>query len=175
MRCALVSFVLFGVVVLGGAYLFARYARGYLAPIALWPMAVIFFFVLNSFRMRFELVGPLSPYSVDFSKPLEATMTFIWFGGFYLVMASADRLHLTRSSGRRRRSSSLSSIAPPSGARRIEEPDMFRICASAPPPSCHAVGSCDSLRTCSTRASPPAGLLGKGPGVRPDPNVPRDI
>jgi hypothetical protein len=83
----LVSFVLFGVMVLGCAYLFARYARGYLAPIAVWPLAVIFFFVLNAFRMRFELVGPLSPYSVDFSKPLEATMTFIWFGGFYLVMA----------------------------------------------------------------------------------------
>jgi hypothetical protein len=121
-----VSFVLFGLAVLGGAYLFARYARGYLAPIAIWPVAVIFFFVLNSFRMRFELVGPLSPYSVDFSKVLDATMTFVWFGGFYLVMGL---LIFCAYSIFWAPASILFAIIYRStvGREKIEEPDMFRI------------------------------------------------
>jgi hypothetical protein len=121
-----VSFVLFGMAVLGGAYLFARYARGYLAPVAIWPVAVIFFFVLNAFRMRFELVGPLSPYSVDFSKVLDATMTFIWFGGFYLVMGL---LIFCAYSMFWAPAAIVFGIIYRStfGREKVEEPEMFRI------------------------------------------------
>jgi hypothetical protein len=82
-----VTFTLLAVAVLGGAYLYARYARGYLMPILLAPAGFVLFYVLNSFRMRFELQGPLSERGVDFSDPGEAIMTFIWFGMFYVVMA----------------------------------------------------------------------------------------
>ena len=83
----LVTWLLLGAAALGGAYLYARYARGYLIPVVVWPLALVTFYALNAFRMRFELVGPLSPRSVDFSNPLEAIATFVWFGSFYVVMA----------------------------------------------------------------------------------------
>ena len=76
------SFVLLGLALLGAAYLFARYARGYWVPLLLAPLGGVIFYVLNSFRMRFELVGPLRDRVVDFSDPAEALMTFIWFGMF---------------------------------------------------------------------------------------------
>lgn len=82
-----VTFALLGLAVLGGAYLYARYARGYLMPILLAPVGLAIFWVLNTFRMRFELQGPLSERGVDFTDPGEAFMTVVWFSMFYLVMA----------------------------------------------------------------------------------------
>jgi hypothetical protein len=121
-----VSFVLFGLAVLAGAYLYARYARGYLMPIVLTPVAIPVFFVLNTFRTRFELQGPLSERGVDFADPGQAIMTFVWFVMFYIVM-----IFLTISAyaifwGP---ASIVVSIVYRStiGRTRVEEPEMYRV------------------------------------------------
>jgi hypothetical protein len=49
-----ISWVLFAAAVLGGAYLFARYARGYFFPIIMFPMALVSFYGLNTFRIRLD-------------------------------------------------------------------------------------------------------------------------
>lgn len=83
----MVTWILLGLMILGTAYLYARYARGYLIPVVVTPAGVVMFFALNSFRMRFELVGPLSDRGVDWSVVSEVLMTLIWFAMFYAVMA----------------------------------------------------------------------------------------
>jgi hypothetical protein len=120
------TFVLLGAAVLGGAFLYARYARGYLMPVVLAPTGLVVFYVLNSFRMRFELEGPLSERGVNFGDPGQAVMTFVWFGMFYLVMviliASAYALLWGPTAV-------LVSIVYRStiGRERIEEPEMYRV------------------------------------------------
>lgn len=122
-----VTWLLLACVVLGGAYLFARYARGaYYLPVILWPLALTAFYALNALRMRFELVGPLSPSSVNFRDPFEAVTTMVWFLCFYWVMAFLIFCAFTLL------------WAPTAivvallyrntvGRQHIEEPDMFRL------------------------------------------------
>lgn len=120
------TWALLGVTVLGAAYLYARYARGYLVPIIVTPLGMITFYILNSFRMRFELVGPLSPHSVDFSNLLEAVMTIIWFIAFYFVMATLVFCAFALLWGPAAIVVSILYRAT-IGRQKIEEPDMFRI------------------------------------------------
>lgn len=82
------TWLLLGLSVLGTAFLFARYARGYVAPIVVWPVAMIGFFVLNKFRMTFEPGGPLSERGVDFGDPWSTLGSLMWFAMFYAVMAT---------------------------------------------------------------------------------------
>lgn len=82
----LVTWILLGLSVLGGAMLYARYARGYLVPVATAPTALIVFYILNSLRVRFELVGPLSDRAVDLSQIGETIMIIVWFLMFYMVI-----------------------------------------------------------------------------------------
>lgn len=122
----LVTLVLFGATVLGAAYLYARYARGYLIPIVVAPTAIVVFYALNSFRMRFELIGPLSDRGVNWSAPDEALMTLIWFGMFYVVMAILIFCAFSLLWGPAAIVVSLfyrSTI----GRERREEPEMYRI------------------------------------------------
>jgi hypothetical protein len=120
------SWILLGVTVLGGAFLFARYARGgYFIPVILWPVALTMFFALNEFRMRFELIGPLSPRSVDFTDLFEAVTTSIWFICFYFVMAvliACAYILLWSPTAIVAALLYRSTI----GRQRIEEPEMFR-------------------------------------------------
>jgi hypothetical protein len=83
-----ITFVLLGVAVFGMAYLYARYARGYIMPIILAPTGFLVFFVLNAFRVRFEVGGPLNDRAVDFTDPGEAVMSLIWFAMFYVVLVT---------------------------------------------------------------------------------------
>lgn len=121
-----VTFALLAVTVLAGAYLYARYARGYLMPIVLAPVGLITFYVLNSFRMRFELQGPLSERGVDFSDFGEAIMTSIWFGMFYLVMAILIFSAFAVLWGPTSIAVSLI-YRNTIGREQIEEPEMYRI------------------------------------------------
>jgi hypothetical protein len=82
-----ITWVLFGLAIVGTAYLFARYARGYFLPIIAGPLGFILFYTLNGLRMRFELIGPLSDRSVDFSQIDEAVMVLAWFAMFYVVFS----------------------------------------------------------------------------------------
>jgi hypothetical protein len=120
------TFVLLGLAVLGGAYLYARYARGYLMPIVLTPAGLIVFYALNGFRMRFELGGPLSERGVTWSDPGQAVMTLIWFGMFYVVMVV---LILSAWAILWGPAAILFSIVYRTtfGRERIEEPEMYRI------------------------------------------------
>jgi hypothetical protein len=120
------TFVLLGLAVLGAAYLYARYARGYLMPILLAPTGLIVFFVLNSFRMRFELQGPLSERGVDFSDPGQALMTVIWFSMFYVVMTILIFSAFAILWGPASLVVSLL-YRNTVGRQRIEEPEMYRI------------------------------------------------
>jgi hypothetical protein len=121
-----VTFILFGCAVLAGAYLYARYARGYWVPVVVTPLALTTFYALNGFRMRFELVGPLSERGVDWSDILGAAATLFWFGVFYCVLvvliASAYALFWGPTS-------IVVALLYRStiGRQRIEEPEMYRI------------------------------------------------
>jgi len=121
-----VTWVLFGLTILGTAYLYARYARGYLMPIVVFPAGIAMFYALNSFRMRFELVGPLSERGVDWSDIGGAIMTLIWFGMFYFVMAVLILCAFAIFWGP---ASIIMSIIYRStiGRDRQEEPEMFRV------------------------------------------------
>ena len=121
-----VTLILFGATVLGAAFLYARYARGYLIPVVVAPTALVTFYALNSFRMRFELVGPLSDRGVDWSAPGEALMTLIWFGMFYVVMAVLIFSAFALLWGP---AAILVSLIYRStiGRERREEPEMYRI------------------------------------------------
>jgi hypothetical protein len=79
------TFVLFGLSVLAGCYLYARYARGYFIPILAGPLGFVTFYILNGFRMRFETIGPLSE-GADYTSPLEAASMLFWFGVLYCAM-----------------------------------------------------------------------------------------
>ncbi len=121
-----VTLVLFGATVLGAAYLYARYARGYLIPIVVAPVGIVTFYALNNFRMRFELVGPLSDRGVDWSAPGEALMTLIWFAMFYVVIAILIFSVFAMFWGP---ASILISLIYRStiGRHRHQEPEMYRI------------------------------------------------
>ncbi len=73
----LVSWVLFFLAVIGGAYFFARFSRGYAEPIILGPIALVTFFVLNTFRLRFDVDSVRIAYGT-IESPLDITTTLIW-------------------------------------------------------------------------------------------------
>ena len=122
----MITWLLLGLAVIGTGYLFARYAEGYVLPLATSVLGFVVFFVLNNLRMTFEPAGPLSERGVDFTDPLEALMTFLWFGMFYVVMAILIYAAFAILWGPTAFVMALiyrSTI----GRRKIEEPEMFRI------------------------------------------------
>ena len=82
-----VTWVLCGLAVLGGAYLFARYATGYVAPILIAPLALITFFTLNTFRLRMD-VESVRIAAADIDGPIEIISTLFWVTGLYVSMAT---------------------------------------------------------------------------------------
>ncbi|MEX1158559.1 MAG: hypothetical protein WEC79_06485 [Thermomicrobiales bacterium] len=84
-----VRYVSLGLVVasvLGAAYLYARYARGYFMPIIAGPIGLVVFYALNGFRMRFDVVGSLWQGGVDWTSPFEVGATLTWFGVEQCIM-----------------------------------------------------------------------------------------
>ncbi len=81
-----VSWILFFAAVIGGAYLFARFQRGYAEPLILGPIAVVLFFVLNTFRLRFDVDSVRIAYG-SIESPLDVTMTLLWIGALWVTMA----------------------------------------------------------------------------------------
>lgn len=82
-----ITWVLFVAAVLGGAFLFARYARGYFGPILVFPTALVMFYLLNTFRIR------LDPESVRIADGpivgvLEHFSTLIWVAGVWAMFAA---------------------------------------------------------------------------------------
>jgi hypothetical protein len=118
--------VLFALAILGTAFLFARYARGYVIPILAGPLGFVMFYILNGLRMRFELIGPLSDGSVDFSQADEAIMVFVWFAMFYVVFSIIVFCAFTAVWGPVAFVVSLL-YRLTIGRERIVEPEMYRI------------------------------------------------
>lgn len=81
-----VTFVLLALSILGAAYLYARYARGYLIPIIAGPIGLVTFYALNGFRMRFDVVGSLWQGGVDWTDPVDLGATLTWFGVEQAIM-----------------------------------------------------------------------------------------
>lgn len=80
-----VSWVLFIAAVLGGAYLFARFSRGYAEPIILGPLAVVSFFVLNTFRLRYDVDSVRIAYGT-IESPIDVFLTLLWVGVLWISM-----------------------------------------------------------------------------------------
>jgi len=81
-----VTLALVGLSVLGAAYLYARYARGYFFPIIAGPVGLVDFYALNGFRMRFDVVGSLWQGGVDWTDPVDVGATLTWFGVEQCIM-----------------------------------------------------------------------------------------
>lgn len=81
-----VSWILFLTAVVGGAYFFARYARGYAEPLLLGPAALVTFFVLNTFRLRFDVDSVRIAYAT-IESPIDIFMTLLWIGALWVTMS----------------------------------------------------------------------------------------
>lgn len=80
-----VSWVLFMAAVIGGAYFFARYSRGLAEPILLGPAALVAFFILNTFRLRFDVDSVrIAEASID--SPLDIGLTLLWISVLIVSM-----------------------------------------------------------------------------------------
>ena len=64
-----ISYVLIVAAVVGTAYLFARYARGYWGPLMVTPIAIALYYFFNAFRLRFD---------VDSVRIADRSVTGLW-------------------------------------------------------------------------------------------------
>lgn len=72
-----VSWILFFVAVIGGAYLFARFSRGYAEPLIFGPVGLVSFFVLNTIRLRYDVDSVRIAYGT-IDSPLDVGLTLMW-------------------------------------------------------------------------------------------------
>lgn len=64
-----ISYILIFGSILGGAYLFARYARGYWGPLVFTPVAIALYYIFNAFRLRLD---------VDSVRIADQNITGLW-------------------------------------------------------------------------------------------------
>ncbi|MEZ4569182.1 MAG: hypothetical protein R2849_02405 [Thermomicrobiales bacterium] len=70
---------------IGGAYLFARFSRGYAEPLILGPLSVISFFILNTIRLRYDVdSGRIAYGAID--SPLDMALTLMWIAVLIISM-----------------------------------------------------------------------------------------
>lgn len=81
-----ISMALFAVAIVGGAYMFARYARGYLGPIIVAPLSLVLFYVFNTFRVRFD-VDSVRIAESEITGVLEIVGVLFWLIGLYATFA----------------------------------------------------------------------------------------
>lgn len=77
-----VSYVLLAASILGTAYLFARYARGYWGPLVATPIAVALYYVFNAFRLRFD-VDSVRIADTTITGFWEIASTLVWIAGLW--------------------------------------------------------------------------------------------
>ncbi|MEZ4520971.1 MAG: hypothetical protein R3A46_04910 [Thermomicrobiales bacterium] len=80
-----VSWILFFGAVIGGAYLFARFSRGYAEPLILGPLSVISFFILNTIRLRYDVDSVRIAYGA-IDSPLDMALTLMWIAVLIISM-----------------------------------------------------------------------------------------
>lgn len=81
-----ITWILIIASVLGGAYLFARYTRSYVEPFLLGPLAVIGFFIINTFRVRLDVESVKIAYGT-IETPVEIVSTLIWIAGLLVSLS----------------------------------------------------------------------------------------
>ncbi len=81
-----VSYMLFGLMVLGTAYLFARYARGYWGPLVATPLALAMYYVFNAFRVRMD-VDSVRIADSSITGVLDIVSTLFWIAGLWTSFA----------------------------------------------------------------------------------------
>ena len=81
-----VSWVLYLTAVVGGAYLFARFARGYAEPLILGPVGLVSFFILNSLRLRYDVDSVRIAYGT-IETPLDVGLTLLWIAALIVSIA----------------------------------------------------------------------------------------
>lgn len=81
-----VTMALFVLALVGGAYMFARYARGYVAPIILAPVSLVLFYVFNALRVRFDLDSVRIAES-SITGVTDIISVLIWLIGLYTTFA----------------------------------------------------------------------------------------
>lgn len=80
-----VSWILFMAAVVGGAYLFARFARGIAEPLILGPLSLISFFVLNTIRLRYDVDSVRIAYGT-IESPIDIVLTLTWIAALIVSM-----------------------------------------------------------------------------------------
>lgn len=119
-----ITYVLVAASVLGAAYLFARYARGYWGPLVVTPVAIVLYYVFNAFRLRFD-VDSVRIADQSITGLWEVASTLVWIMGlwasFVLLIACAFLMFWGPVA-------LVFSIIyrQTFGKVRYEEPDMFR-------------------------------------------------
>jgi hypothetical protein len=73
----IVSWILFGATIIGAAYLFARFSRGYAEPLILGPVSLVAFFILNTIRLRYDVDSVRIAYGT-IESPLDIFLTLLW-------------------------------------------------------------------------------------------------
>lgn len=81
-----VSYVLFGLAVLGGALLFARYARGYWGPLLATPLSLVMYYVFNAFRVRLD-VDSVRITDASITGVADIISTLFWVAGLWISFA----------------------------------------------------------------------------------------
>jgi hypothetical protein len=79
------SWALFIASVVGGAYLFARFSRGYAEPLILGPVALVGFFILNTIRLRYDVDSVRIAYGT-IDSPIDVFLTLLWVGVLWISM-----------------------------------------------------------------------------------------
>ena len=77
-----ISYALIVGSILGTAYLFARYARGYWGPVVVTPLAVALYYVFNAFRLRFD-VDSIRIADQNITGFWEIASTLVWIIGLW--------------------------------------------------------------------------------------------
>lgn len=72
-----VSWILFMVAVIGGAFLFARLSRGIIEPLLLGPLSLVSFYVLNTVRLRYDVDSVRIAYGT-IESPIDIVLTLMW-------------------------------------------------------------------------------------------------
>jgi hypothetical protein len=87
-----ITFMLIAASILGGAYLFARYARGYWGPLVFTPIAVALYYIFNAFRLRLD-VDSVRIADQSITGLWEIVSTLVWivsiWATFVLLIACA--------------------------------------------------------------------------------------
>jgi hypothetical protein len=77
-----ITYALIVLSVLGTAYLFARYARGYWGPLLVTPLSIALYYIFNAFRLRFD-VDSVRIADQNITGLWEVVSTLFWVVGLW--------------------------------------------------------------------------------------------